>query len=106
MHLELTRPSKYRHVVFTSPTGSVARIVNLAPPADAPADDRRAHLELNEEEAAFVRSLFACAGLDANAYRPDSLRRRLQACLRAVRAGSILQARRTLAANPSLVPVA
>jgi chemotaxis methyl-accepting protein methylase len=62
--------------------------------------------QLSTEEETFIRSLFACAGLDAGAYRPESLRRRLQACLRAVRAASILDARRALGKNPALVPVA
>ncbi|MDQ3441372.1 MAG: hypothetical protein M3478_13590 [Planctomycetota bacterium] len=92
--------------MFTGPTGSTTRIVNLAPQVD-PCDDRAAAKhELTEEEQAFIRSLFACAGLDANAYRSESLRRRLHACLRAVRATSILEARRALAANPALVSVA
>ncbi|HEV2295037.1 MAG TPA: protein-glutamate O-methyltransferase CheR [Tepidisphaeraceae bacterium] len=106
MHLQLTRLNKYRHVVFTGPSGSAARIVNLAPqPSPAENDQRGDKRELTEEEDAFIRSVFACAGLDAAAYRPESLRRRVQACLRAVRASSILEARRALAANPSLVPV-
>ena len=106
MHLPLTRPNKYRHVVFTGPTGNTARIVNLAPQVNPCDDDAAAKPELTEEEQAFLRSLFACAGLDANAYRSESLRRRLHACLRALRALSILEARRALAANPALVPVA
>lgn len=106
MHLELTQPNKYRHVVFAGPTGRIAPLVNLAPPAEPHDITRDAKHELSEEEESFLHSLFACAGLDANAYRSDSLRRRLQACLRAVRATSILEARRTLAANPSLVSVA
>jgi chemotaxis protein methyltransferase CheR len=109
MHLEFNRPNRFRHVVFTGPAGSTARIVNLAPPPprdDAPADGGHPKHALTEEEGAFIRSLFACAGLDASAYRHEPLRRRLHACLRAVRAGSIIDARRALAANPSLVPVA
>ena len=107
MHLQLVRPSKYRHVVFTGPAGNTARIVNLAPPAqDGKPSRQPPRKQLTEEEGAFVRSLFACAGLDADAYRPESLRRRLGACLRAIRATSILEARWVLAKNPSLVPVA
>jgi chemotaxis methyl-accepting protein methylase len=112
MHVQLTRPNRYRHVVFTGGGGiggggiGGARIVNLAPQPEPRPDARLMRQELTEEEDAFIRSLFACAGLDANAYRPESLRRRLHACLRALRAGSILDARRTLAYNPSLVSVA
>jgi len=107
MHLQVTRLNKYRHVVFSGPHGSTARVVNLAPPgARDPAEHRHAQAPLSEDEEHFCRSLFACAGLDADAYRPESLRRRLRACLRALRAGSVLEARRTLAANPSLVHVA
>jgi chemotaxis methyl-accepting protein methylase len=106
MHLQLIRPNKYRHVVFTGPFGSTARIVNLGPQPAQESDGRQEQHRLTEEEEAFIHSLFACAGVDANAYRPESLRRRLQACLRAVRATSILQARWTLAQNPSLVSIA
>jgi hypothetical protein len=98
MHLELTRPNKYRHVVFTGPTGSTARLVNLAPRSDEHepvAASVKDHL--TEEEHAFIRSVFACAGLNADAYRSESLRRRLHACLRAIRASSVLEARRNLA---------
>jgi chemotaxis methyl-accepting protein methylase len=106
MHLQITRPNKHRHVVFTSPAGSGGRIVNLAPqPLESPAH-RHQRAQLTEEEESFVRSLFACAGLNADAYRAESLRRRLKACLRTVRATSILDARRQLARNPSLVPAA
>ena len=106
MHVQLIRPSKYRHVVFTGPTGSAARIVNVAPEPHEIAAATHLRNQLSEEEQAFIRSLFACAGLDAGAYRPESLRRRLHACLRAIRATSILEARWTLAQNPCLVSVA
>ena len=106
MHLELARPNKYRHVVFTGPYGTTARLVNLAPPTRSPEVPPAANDRLTEEEHAFIGSLFACAGLDASAYRSESLRRRLHACLRAVRASSILEARRALASNPALVSVA
>ena len=106
MHFELARPNKYRHVVFTGPYGSTARLVNLAPPTVSVEEAPTGNDRLTEEEHAFIRSLFACAGLDANSYRAESLRRRLQACLRAVRASSILEARRALASKPALVTVA
>jgi chemotaxis methyl-accepting protein methylase len=106
MHLEITRPNKYRHVVFTSPAGSVGRIVNLTPQPIEQPQKRDDHPQLSDDEESFIRSLFACAGLNADAYRHESLRRRLKACLRAVRATSVLDARRQLAQNPSLVHIA
>ena len=99
MHLQITRPNKHRHVVFTSPAGSAGRVVNLTPQPLEPPAHRRQPPQLTEEEESFVRSLFARAGINADAYRQESLRRRLKACLRAVRATSIPDARRQLARN-------
>jgi chemotaxis methyl-accepting protein methylase len=106
--LQDNRAGRFRHVVFAGPGGRAARIVNLAPPAaaDDRPDDADRGRRLTDEEESFVGSVFACAGLDARAYRPESLGRRVQACLRALRAGSIREARLTLAHNPPLVAVA
>ena len=120
------RGSRYRHVVFTGARGA-RRVVNYAPAA-SPAAATMAEAEAPEgfdesglpaagggtnelapltvEEEAFVRWLFERAGLDAADYRNETLRRRLPACLRAVRAASPVDARRRLQADASLLPVA
>src|SRR5688572_8874837 len=58
------------------------------------------------EEAAFLSALLFRAGLRASDYRPQSLRRRLPACLRALRAESPAHARWLVRRSPQLVPVA
>lgn len=104
-----------RHVVFTA--AAATRPLNLgrgpaAPPMPLTAvalttraeswDDRA----LPTDEDAFVTWVFSRAGLDARAYRRTSLRRRVPACLRALRVDAIADARRLLWRNPSLVPTA
>jgi chemotaxis protein methyltransferase CheR len=54
----------------------------------------------------FVEWLFRHAGLSAAHYRPETLRRRLPACLRVLRANSTDHAREILERSPGLVPAA
>lgn len=93
---QAARTARYRHVVFRGSTRRPA--VNLAPPPSPSLDidtprpgDRPPHL--SGEERRFITWLFEQGGLDARAYRDETLRRRIPACLRAVRAGSIAEAR-------------
>ena len=58
--------------------------------------------ELSREESAFLVELFDRVGLDAGAYRCETLARRLPACLRQLRAASIRQARVILEKSPAL----
>jgi chemotaxis protein methyltransferase CheR len=54
----------------------------------------------------FISWLFRKAGLNAPAYRPKVLQRRLPACLRTLRVSSTQAAEELLHARPELVPVA
>jgi chemotaxis methyl-accepting protein methylase len=92
------RAARFRHVVFADGPSVIARQASLT------ADRRRtAPVVLDAEEAEFLPWLFQRAGLDADAYRPETLRRRLPACLRALRVGSPREARTVLERQPRLV---
>ena len=60
--------------------------------------------ELDEENSGFLDSVFNAAGLDRTAYRPGPLLRRIPACLRALRTGSIPEAEKILASHPERLP--
>jgi len=98
------RPIKYRHVVFPDASGS-SSVLNFAP---APAGRSR-HLpagdplRLTETEESVVRWLFEQAGLEFNAYRGETLKRRIPACLRATRAESLWHLRLAVQRNPQLL---
>jgi chemotaxis methyl-accepting protein methylase len=107
------RGARYRHVVFKSGTGR--RVVNLAPggarslcaPHAPSASVFGPPLpRLTATERVYIDWLLGAAGLDPGTYREETLRRRLPACLRAVRADGVIEARRRLTADPSLVPAA
>jgi chemotaxis methyl-accepting protein methylase len=80
--------------------------MNLTPATDTPVLPAEPTVDLLAEDGSFLRWLFAQAGLDVRAYRPESLRRRLPACLRAVGARSLGQARQLLEQSPALVQTA
>lgn len=100
--------TRFRHVVVpraanvrprTAPVvrDSVAPLLPSARPSASPNDD---------EEIAFCRWLLDRAGLPAGAYRVETLKRRVPACLRALRARRVQEARRTLEQAPLLLPLA
>lgn len=105
---QLARGARFRHVVFKG--SGRRRAVDLAPRARSDlgaalvAAGRPPHLAANEER--FVNWLFERGGLDARSYRPETLRRRLPACLRAIRATSVTDARLLLEADPAAIAVA
>src|SRR5437870_3977561 len=87
--------------------GRRSRALNLAPNSppqdlDSLSGDRKLH----PQSAAFVRRLFEQAGLNASDYRPETIRRRLAACLRALNVPTIDQAEILLRQQPRLVIVA
>lgn len=111
--------TRYRHVVFTG-VRSAGRVLNFAPaspaseigPAQAsppqrdPSQRRAIPESLHPDETAFIRWLFDRAGLEARSYRNETLRRRLRACLRALRTQSPGEARRLLQQRPDMIPLA
>jgi chemotaxis methyl-accepting protein methylase len=96
-----------KHVVFPADARRRPAARNLAPGAAVAADGPSLPLPDSPDAAApFVGWLFARAGLLAGCYRPETLRRRLPACLRALRARSPDHARELLEQSPGLVPLA
>jgi chemotaxis methyl-accepting protein methylase len=108
--VESAREARFRHIVFRSRHGRAP--VNLTPrplsPIDAAVGNNadRAEKPLPHEDAAFVHWLFDRVSLDAKVYRSETLRRRLPACLRSLRARSIAQARQRLETDPGLTAAA
>src|SRR5437764_366516 len=87
-----------------SATGRGRGAPNVTPPAPPdPSDPPAPEAAPAETADPFVAWLFGRAGLSAAAYRPETLRRRLPACLRALRARSPAHARQLLERTPSLV---
>jgi chemotaxis protein methyltransferase CheR len=65
-----------------------------------------AAIAVEESLDEFISWVLEQAGLDASAYRAQSLHRRLPACLRAMKVGSSCAARELLERKPQLVPKA
>ena len=97
---------QYRHVVFADSLMARRRTVAKPPapqdPAAAAAASARA--DLSEDEEAFLAWLFTEAGLRLEHYRLRTLKRRIPACLRTLRAASFAEAKRALRHKPSLLP--
>src|SRR6266542_3156087 len=102
--LKRTRAGRFRHVVFTTGFGH-RRALDLSVKDPAPRPER-CEQALDGDEARFVSWLFERKGLDARCYRNETLRRRLPACLRALRAASPRAAQHALQDEPALLPVA
>jgi len=93
------RAARFQHVVFAEPARR-RRLVDFAPANATPAAPRETSISRAGDDA-FVRWLFDQAELDASCYRPETLRRRLPACLRLLRASNCAQAKQVLQADPT-----
>lgn len=101
---------RFRHVVFPDSVGGYGRAMNVAPrlhhpeagPNSAAPPPSRPAPRLSADEESFLCGLFARVGLSARQYKPETLHRRLPACLRALRASSVPHARSILQRNPGL----
>ena len=114
---------RYKHVVF-DPRGSRGRILDFAPRAAvrrsrftfSPFEiTKNLHLlprresrlgSLDATEESFVLWLFEQAGINGRAFRAETLRRRMSACLRVLRVENVLQARLLLMRKPELLQLA
>jgi chemotaxis methyl-accepting protein methylase len=102
----VAQAASFRHVVFPDCVGGYGRMVNLAPHPPTRGDGTCRSLQpapLPPDAEALLRWLFARAGLDFRHYKPETLRRRLPACLRAVRAASTTEARALVRRHPELI---
>src|SRR5215212_3495209 len=90
--------ASYRHVIFPDLPGRALRPVDYADDTAATArpaagPNGGGEVPLSADDRAFLGWLFASSGLDAGRYKPETLKRRLPACLRAVRAATLADAR-------------
>src|SRR6516164_5078729 len=107
--MNVSRPWSWQlqHVVFPATSRRRSATRNLALRREAHGDHLPAPVQTQLDEAdPFVNWLFRQAGLSAAHYRPETLRRRLPACLRNLRVRSTEQARQLLERSPGLVPAA
>jgi chemotaxis methyl-accepting protein methylase len=109
--VENAREARFRHIVFRTPGRAARPPVDHAPlPPDpslptAPAAGTTQR-RLSREDAGFIGWLFERAGVDVEAYRGETLSRRLPACLRTLRARSVAQARQRVEQQPGLTSTA
>ena len=110
MNEAVSHAARYRHVIFPDSVGGYGKAVNLSPrPASdgVPVDSGAAAAEpLAPDAESFLRWLLSRFGLDLRHYKPQTLGRRLPACLRALRVGSVAQARALLRRQPHLAGTA
>jgi chemotaxis protein methyltransferase CheR len=98
--------ARFRHVVVARRARAGRRVVDIA------GSDRQSELAAEAppsepgEHQLFCRWLFDQVGLDARNYRPETLQRRLSACLRELRVRTVGQARRELELKPALCATA
>jgi chemotaxis methyl-accepting protein methylase len=97
----LLRPISYRHVVFPESPEVSHRPVNFTPVLKEQTSDDAP--ELSRDEYVALKWVFERAGLDADDYRRETLRRRIPACLRALRVETMVQACAAIQKNPQLL---
>jgi chemotaxis methyl-accepting protein methylase len=107
MNEAVTQAGRFRHVVFPDSVGGYGRAVDAAPRRPGPPEPfpHRPHgavfpEPLTPDAESFLRWLLARAGLRFEDYKPETLARRLTACLRAVRAASPAHARTLVRRSP------
>lgn len=100
MDLLALKPAAFRHVVFPpSIPGGVPAINFTAHPVPAPSPPAPDPATPVETEA-FLRWVFEQGGLNVRDYKMETLRRRLPACVRALRAHSLAEARQAIQRHP------
>ena len=105
MNKPVSSTDTLRHVRFAGrPAAAAARHVKPATPPLSPA--LPVAESSSEPPGAFISWVFERAGLAAERYRGEPLRRRFSACLRALHAHSEAHARRILEERPDLLPAA
>ena len=97
--------TRFRHVVFADPLNfRRSRPVDFSPGTGRGAGDAPdEHESLGSEEHTFLRWLLDQAGVDVAHYRPETLARRVPACLRELRAASVSHARASIERNRALL---
>lgn len=99
----LSLATRFRHIVFTPPSrGRLRSARTIFEPIRL--SDELSLLPYDEET--FLRSIFAQAKLDVRSYRIDTLKRRIPACLRALRTNSLDRARWMIRQDPAMLKLA
>lgn len=100
------RPIAYRHVVFPDAFEGGGYALNLTPPKPAEFSPAGGVENLSPDEQECVRWLFNQAGLDQDDYRDETMKRRIPACLRALRVETPAQLRALIQSRPHHLPTA
>jgi chemotaxis methyl-accepting protein methylase len=103
--LQSARENQFRHIVFPREE-SRRKLVNFGPPEVVFPAFEPSERNPPGDEASFLAWLFGNVGLDSRQYRTETLRRRIPACLRTIRADSPVHAQQLLEQSPGLVPAA
>src|SRR5262245_48863817 len=99
--------ARFRHLVFPVEAGRRRKAIDLSAHSCGPALPLALpEPGLCDDQATFVDWLFAQAGLDAHAYRPEPLRRRLPTWLRRLPGNSLAEARAAVECRPERVAAA
>lgn len=96
-------PMAFRHVVFPDATQGNGLALNLSPHPHDSKPAAREETEIPASEYACVQWLFERAGLELSDYRPETLKRRIPSCLRALRADSLEQVCAIIERQPDLL---
>jgi len=99
----LERPISYRHVVFPGAPEPAREAFNFTP---VPIVLSPSATELGEDEQDLVRWIFSEAKLRCVDYRPETIKRRIPACLRALRLERVSQIRPAIHRKPELLDIA
>ncbi len=99
----LLRPISYRHVVFPDRNDGHRSAVNFATADHSVATDPTPEDRLSSDECDCVRFLFDAAGLNLDDYRFETIKRRIPACLRAMRVESLAAVRSAVQRRPELL---
>jgi chemotaxis methyl-accepting protein methylase len=97
------RGSRFEHVIFVSRQRAARRAYSSR---SATADHVVRHegdREATDAQRLFLQYVFNAAGLNVDCYRPDTLHRRIPACLRELRVASLAEARRVLERDPASI---
>jgi chemotaxis protein methyltransferase CheR len=99
-------PFQYRHITFPDATRGDRLAFNFTPQDVAPKPKREAHQDLSSDEHECVGWLLDKAGLSISDYRPETIKRRIPACVRAVRVATIREACAAARRHPELLKTA
>jgi chemotaxis protein methyltransferase CheR len=99
----LLRPISYRHVVFPDRAWGKNSAVNFAPPEEASHSGPAPDAPFSADQHECLQYLFDTAGLNVEDYRVESIRRRIPACVRALRVDSLTAVKTAVEKCPELL---